>query len=49
VEPEETYIARQWLSKQFSTTTDMQATIQEFLGTIISIWSVQSGYKEEFS
>jgi hypothetical protein len=29
--------------------TDMQATIEELLGIMFSVWSMQSGYKEEFS
>jgi hypothetical protein len=49
VEPEETYIAKQRFGKQFSAATDMQATIEELLGTMFSIRSVQSGYKEKFS
>jgi hypothetical protein len=49
VELEEAFIARQRLGKQISGTTDMQATIQELLGTMCSIRSVQSGYKENFS
>jgi hypothetical protein len=49
VEPEETYTARQRLSKQVSAETDMQATIKESLGAMFSIRSVQSGYKGEFS
>jgi hypothetical protein len=47
VEPEETSIARQRLGKQVSEATE--ATIEELLGTMLSIRSVQSGYKEEFS
>jgi hypothetical protein len=49
VELEDTSIARQWLGKQISATTDMQATTNELLGTMFSIQSVQSGYKEELS
>jgi hypothetical protein len=49
VEPEETSIARQRLGKQASTATDTQATLKEFFGTMFFVWSVQSGYKEEFS
>jgi hypothetical protein len=49
VEPEETSIPTQRLGKQVSATTDTQATIKELLGTIFSIRTVQSGYKEEFS
>jgi hypothetical protein len=39
-----TYIARQRSDKQVS-----EATIEELLGTMFSIRSVQSGYKEQFS
>lgn len=49
MEPEETSIARQRLGKQISAGTDTQATIEELFGTMFSIRSVQSGYKEEFS
>jgi hypothetical protein len=42
-------IARQRLSKQVSAAMDAQATVEELLGTMFSIQSVQSGYKEEFS
>jgi hypothetical protein len=49
LEPEETSIARQRLGKQVSLAVDMQATIKEMLGTMFSIQSMQSGYKEEFS
>jgi hypothetical protein len=28
---------------------DTQATTEEFLGLMFSTWSMQSGYKEEFS
>jgi hypothetical protein len=45
VEPEETYIARQRLGKQVSAATGTQATIEELLGTMFSIRSVQGGYK----
>jgi hypothetical protein len=45
VAPEETYIARQRLGKHVSAATDTQAKIEEFLGTMFSIWSLQSGYK----
>jgi hypothetical protein len=45
MEPEETYIARQHLYKQVSATTYTQATIEELLGTLFSVKSVQSGYK----
>jgi hypothetical protein len=47
--PEETSIARQWLGKQVSAVTDTQATIEELLGMMFSIWYMQRGYKEEFS
>jgi hypothetical protein len=43
VESEETYIARQLLGKQVSVVVDMQVTIEELLGMMFSIWSVQSG------
>jgi hypothetical protein len=43
------YIAKQRLGKQVSAATDTQAKIEELLGTMSSILSVQSGYKEEFS
>jgi hypothetical protein len=49
VEPEETPIAKKRLGKQVSAATDTQATIEELLGTMFSIGSVQSGYKEEFN
>jgi hypothetical protein len=49
VEPEESSNSRQRLGKQVSATTDTQATIEESLGTMFSIRSVQSGYKEGFS
>jgi hypothetical protein len=48
VEQEDILIARQRLSKQVSAATDTQE-IQEMFGTIFSVRSVQSGYKEEFS
>jgi hypothetical protein len=44
MEPEETSIARQWLGKQVFTATDMRATIEELLGTMFYLQSVQSGY-----
>jgi hypothetical protein len=44
----ETSVARQRLGKQVSAATDTQATIEELLGTMFCIRSVQSGYKEEF-
>jgi hypothetical protein len=43
VEAEETSIPRQRLSK--SSAVDMQATINEVLGTLFSVRSVQSGNK----
>jgi hypothetical protein len=46
VEPEEAFIARQLLGKQVSAATDTQGTIEEWFGTMSSIRSVQSGYKE---
>jgi hypothetical protein len=49
VEPEEISISRQWLSKQVDVATDTLATVEELLGTLFSIWSMQSSYKEEFS
>jgi hypothetical protein len=49
MEPEDTSIARQRLNKQVSAATDTQATTDESLGTMFSIQSVQSGYKEELS
>jgi hypothetical protein len=48
VEPEETSIDRQRFGTQVSAATDMQE-VDELLGTVFSIRSVQSGYKEEFS
>jgi hypothetical protein len=36
-------IAKQRLGKQVSTATDTEATIQEFLGTMFTVRSVQSG------
>jgi hypothetical protein len=48
VEPEETSITRQGLGKKVSAAKDMQETIEELLGTMFRIRSVQSGYKEEF-
>jgi hypothetical protein len=44
-EPQETPIARQRLSKQVFAATDTQATIEEFLGTMLSVRSVQNGNK----
>jgi hypothetical protein len=49
VEPVETSIARQRFGKQVSVATDKRKTIEELLGTMFSIRSVQSGFKEEFS
>jgi hypothetical protein len=49
VEPEETSIAGQRLGKQVSAATDTQATIEQLLGIMFYIRSVQIGYKEEFS
>jgi hypothetical protein len=46
---EETSITVQRFSKQVSAATYTQATIQELLGTMFPIRSVQTGYKEEFS
>jgi phage baseplate assembly protein W len=46
VEPEETSIARQRVGKQISAATDMEASIEELLGTMICIRSMQSGYKK---
>jgi hypothetical protein len=45
MELEETSIARQRLGKEVSAATDTQGTIEELLGTIFSVWSMQSGYK----
>jgi hypothetical protein len=42
-------VGRQRLGKQVSAATDMQAAIEELLGMMSSIRSVQCGYKEEFS
>jgi hypothetical protein len=41
----ETSIARKRFCKQISAATDTQATIQELLGTMFSVRSLQSGYK----
>jgi hypothetical protein len=38
-------IARQRFGKQVSAATDTRATIEEFLGKIFSVRSVQSGYE----
>jgi hypothetical protein len=46
VEPEEKSIARQRLGKQITEAINTQATIEELLGTMVCIQSVQSGYKE---
>jgi hypothetical protein len=47
VGPEDTSIASKRCGKEVSAATDTQATTEEFLGTMFSIRSVQSGYKEE--
>jgi hypothetical protein len=49
MERDEMSVAMQWLSKQISAATDKQATIVELFGTIFSIRSVQSDYKQDFS
>jgi hypothetical protein len=49
VEPEETSIPRQQLGKEISAAVDTQATLEELLGTMFSIRSMQNSYKEEFS
>jgi hypothetical protein len=49
LEPEETSTATHRLGKEVSAATDTQATIENLLETVFSIWSLQSGYKEEFS
>jgi hypothetical protein len=49
VESEETSIGRQQLGKQVPAATDIQAAIEELLGTMFSIQFMQSGCKEEFS
>jgi hypothetical protein len=38
-------IVRQRLEKQVSASTEKQATIEELLGTMFSIRSIQRGYK----
>jgi hypothetical protein len=38
-------IAKQWLSKQVSTTTDTQATIEGLLGMMFYVRPMQSGNK----
>jgi hypothetical protein len=43
VKPEETSIPRQQFAKQISAAMDMQATTEELLGMMFSVWSVQSG------
>jgi hypothetical protein len=48
VQPQETPIARQRLDEEISAATDTLATIEELLGTLFSIRSLQHGYKEEF-
>jgi hypothetical protein len=47
MEPEEATIARQRLGKQVSEATDTEATIEELLGTMFSIRSVESGNKQK--
>jgi hypothetical protein len=49
MEPEDTIIRKQRLGKQVSAATDTQATIEELLGTMFYIRSVQSGGEEEFT
>jgi hypothetical protein len=49
MKPEEMSFARQRLGEQVSDATDTQATIEELLGTMFFIWSMQNVYKEEFS
>jgi hypothetical protein len=49
VEPLQTSVPKQRLGKQFSAATDKKTAIEELLGTIISIRSIKSGHKEEFS
>jgi hypothetical protein len=44
----ETSITRQRLGKHVFAVTDTQATIEELLGTMFSIRSMQRGYKKEF-
>jgi hypothetical protein len=46
-EPEETSIARQRLGKQVSAATDTKATIEELLGTLLSIPSEQETASED--
>jgi hypothetical protein len=46
VDPEETSIARQMLGKYVSAATDAHAAIEELLGKMFTIRSVQSGYKK---
>jgi hypothetical protein len=41
------YIARQRLGKQVFVTMDTQATLEELLGTMFSVRSVQNGNKRE--
>jgi hypothetical protein len=45
----ETSNVRKRFGKQVSAATDTQATIEELLGMMFSLRSVQSNYKEEFS
>jgi hypothetical protein len=47
VEPKETFIAGQRFGKLDSAATDTQATIEELFGTMLTVRSVQNGYKEE--
>jgi hypothetical protein len=47
VEPEDSSIARQRLSKQAFSATDTQATTGKFLVTMISVRSVQSDNKRK--
>jgi hypothetical protein len=46
MEPKERSIAIQRLRKQVSASGDMQAIIEELLGTVFSMRFVQSDYKE---
>jgi hypothetical protein len=47
VESEETPIAGQRLGKQVFAATDTQATIENLLGTMLSIRSVSRGYEKD--
>jgi hypothetical protein len=49
VEAEETSFVRQRLGKQVFAATDKQVAIEELLGTVFPIRSVQGGYKGKFS